>query len=288
MKVKLAYQANDILGEGPVWVSEEQALYWVDIVRPALQRWHPASRTYKHWEMPSDIGCFALREQGGAVVALRTGFAFLDLGSGQLTPISDPEAEIPSTRFNDGKCDRLGRFWAGTMDEESPNTRGALYRMDSNGSYQRIKSGIGISNGLGWSPDNQTMYYTDSIKRTIWAYDFNLENGMISNERLFAQTPQAYVPDGLTVDAEGYVWSAKWDGWKVVRYAPDGSVDLEVKLPIQRPTSCNFGGPDLRQLFITSASIDLNENELQDQPLAGSIFMVETNTEGLPEPRFLG
>jgi len=288
MKVKLAYQANDILGEGPVWVSEEQALYWVDIVRPALQRWDPASGTYKHWEMPSDIGCFALREQGSAVVALRTGFAFLDLGSGQLTPISDPEAEIPSTRFNDGKCDRLGRFWAGTMDEESPNTRGALYRMDSNGSYQRIKSGIGISNGLGWSPDNQTMYYTDSIKRTIWAYDFNLENGMISNERIFAQTPQAYVPDGLTVDAEGYVWSAKWDGWKVVRYAPDGSVDLEVKLPVQRPTSCNFGGPDLRQLFITSASTDLSESELQDQPLAGSIFMVETNTKGLLEPRFSG
>lgn len=288
MKVNLAYQANDTLGEGPVWVPEEQVLYWVDIMRPALQRWHPASGTYQNWEMPSDIGCFALRAQGGAVVALRTGFAFLDFTNGRITPIADPEAKIPSTRFNDGKCDRQGRFWAGTMDEETPNTRGALYRMDSDRSYQRMKPGIGISNGLGWSPDNRIMYYTDSIRRTIWAYDFDAQNGTISNERVFAQTPEAYVPDGLTVDAEGYVWSAKWDGWKIVRYAPDGHVDLEVKLPVQRPTSCSFGGPELNQLFITSASVDFSEAELQDQPYAGSIFMVETHTQGVPEPRFAG
>ena len=288
MKVNVAYQSDDALGEGPVWVPEEQVLYWVDILRPALQRWHPASGAYQNWAMPADIGCFALREQGNAVVALRNGFAFLDFGTGHLTPIADPEAEIPSTRFNDGKCDRQGRFWAGTMDEEMPNTRGALYRMDADGSYQLMKPGIGISNGLGWSPDNQTMYYTDSGQRTIWAYDFDPENGAISNERIFAQTPQEYVPDGLTVDAEGFVWSAKWDGWKVVRYAPDGSVDLEVQFPVQRPTSCVFGGPELSQLFITTASVGLSESELQEQPQAGSIFMVETHTKGLPEPRFAG
>jgi sugar lactone lactonase YvrE len=288
MKVKLAYQAQDSLGEGPVWVPEEQALYWVDILRPALQRWHPNSGEYQYWEMPSDIGCFALQENGGIVTALRTGFAFLDLSTGQLTPKGNPEAEIPATRFNDGKCDRRGRFWAGTMDEGSPNTRGALYRMDLDGSYKKIKSGIGISNGLGWSPDSQIMYYTDSAQRTIWAYDFDNESGTITNERVFAQTPKEYVPDGLTVDSEGFVWSAKWDGWKIVRYAPDGSVDLEVKLPVQRPTSCMFGGPELRQLFVTSARVGLSETELQAQPLAGSIFQVETNTQGLPEPRYAG
>ena len=288
MKVSLAYQANDQLGEGPVWVPAEQALYWVDILRPALQYWQPTSGEYKKWMMPSDIGCFALRDKGGALVALRTGFAFLDLINGELTPISDPEADQSFTRFNDGKCDRRGRFWAGTMDEESPHTRGALYKLNPDAGYQEMKPSIGISNGLGWSPDNSIMYYTDSIKRTIWAYDFNLEAGTIANQRVFAQTPKEFVPDGLTVDAEGFVWSAKWDGWKVVRYAPDGSMDFEVSLPVQRPTSCMFGGPELKQLFITSASVGLSESELQEQPLAGSIFMVETQTQGLPEPRFAG
>ncbi len=151
MNVRLAYQSSDRLGEGPVWVSEEQALYWVDILRPALQRWHPASGAYKNWMLPSDIGCFALRQHGGVVVGLRTGFAFLDLENDELTPIIDPEADKPFTRVNDGKCDRRGRFWAGTMDEEVPNTRGALYRLDPELGCQQMIPGIGISNGLGWN-----------------------------------------------------------------------------------------------------------------------------------------
>jgi sugar lactone lactonase YvrE len=288
MKAHLAYQSNDILGEGPVWVPEEQALYWVDIQRPTLQCWHPGSGTYQYWKMPTDIGCFALREQGGAVLGLRTGFAFLDFTSGVVSPLSDPEADRPYTRFNDGKCDRLGRFWAGTMDEEGGNTRGALYRLDPDGEYCQIKPGIGISNGLGWSPDNRVMYYTDSVKRTIWAYDFDLERGEIRNQRVFAQTPDAYVPDGLTVDADGFVWSAKWDGWKVVRYAPNGSKDLEIQLPVQRPTSCIFGGPELKHLYITSASTGLSESELAEQPQAGCIFVLDAPDRGLPEPRFAG
>lgn len=288
MKVSLAYQSNDNLGEGPVWVPEEQALYWVDILRPTLQRWHPASGEYKNWMMPSDIGCFALRRQRGMVLALRSGFAYFDLEGGDVTPINDPEADKPFTRFNDGKCDRRGRFWAGTMDEDGPNTRGALYRLDPNGEYQQIKSDVGISNGLGWSPDNRIMYYTDSIKRTIWSYDYDLGEGIISRQKVFAQTPEDYVPDGLTVDAEGFVWSAKWDGWKIVRYAPDGSIDLEVPLPVQRPTSCIFGGPHLDILYITSAKVGLSEAELLEQPFAGSVLMLETDTQGLPEPRFSG
>jgi sugar lactone lactonase YvrE len=288
MKAYLAYQANDILGEGPVWVAEEQALYWVDILGPVLQRWQPASESHQHWKMPTDIGCFALREQGGAVLGLRTGFAFLDFPSGKVSPLADPEATKAYTRFNDGKCDRCGRFWAGTMDEVGPKTRGALYRLDPDGKYHQMISGIGISNGLGWSPDNRIMYYTDSAKHTIWAYDFDLERGEIKNERVFVQTPDAYVPDGLTVDTDGFIWSAKWDGWKVVRYSPDGSVDLEVQLPVQRPTSCIFGGVALRQLYITSASTGLNEAELAEQPLAGSIFVLDAPTQGLPETRFAG
>jgi len=222
------------------------------------------------------------------VLGLRTGYAFLDFCSGRVSPLSDPEANQPYTRFNDGKCDRRGRFWAGTMDEGGPNTRGALYRLDPDIEYCLMKPGIGISNGLGWSPDNSVMYYTDSAKRTIWAYDFDLEMGEITNERIFVQTPSSYFPDGLTIDTAGFVWSAKWDGWKVVRYAPDGSVDLEVQLPVQRPTSCIFGGSDLKQLYITSASTGLTEDEKREQPNAGSVFVLECDTEGFPEPRFAG
>ena len=288
MKSLMAYKSKDQLGEGPVWSPEEQALYWVDIVKAKLQRWHPESGEYRFWQLPNDIGSFALRKTGGAIVALRTGFAFLDFDSGEVSPIFDPEADLSFTRFNDGKCDRAGRFWAGTMDEEGPNTRGALYRFDPNASCTLMQPGIGISNGLGWSPDNRIMYYTDSVKHQIYAFDFDFDTGTIHNQKIFAETPEAYVPDGLCVDAEGFVWSAKWDGWKVVRYAPDGSVDLEVQLPVQRPTSCMFGGPELRDLYITSASIGLTTGELEKQPEAGCVFVVKNAGQGLPEPNFAG
>jgi sugar lactone lactonase YvrE len=222
------------------------------------------------------------------VVALRTGFAILDFESGDLKSIFDLEPELPYLRFNDGKCDRQGRFWAGTMDEDYPQQRGSLYRLDTNLSCQEIRNTVGISNGLGWSPDNSIFYYTDSTTRTIYAYDFDPQDGCISNERVFAQTPQAYVPDGLTVDADGYIWSAKWDGWKVVRYAPDGRIDLELPIPVQRPTSCTFGGPEMNLLLITSASIDLTAAERETQPLSGNVFVVDTEFRGIPEPKFSG
>jgi L-arabinonolactonase len=288
MKAELAYQARDILGEGPVWSVEEQALYWVDIQRPAVQRWELKSGNYQKWVMPTDVGCMALRLKGGAIIALRTGFAFMDFESGVVTPISDPEANLSGTRFNDGKCDRSGRFWAGTMDEEGQKSSGALYKLDRDGVCHLMKSNIGVSNGLGWSPDNRFMYYTDSSKRTIWEYDFDLEKGVFSNERIFVQTPVDYIPDGLTVDADGFIWSAKWDGWRVVCYSPEGSIVREVKLPVQRPTSCMFGGPELTDLYITSASTGLTEREKKEQPLAGSVFVVKNASQGLSEPRYVG
>jgi L-arabinonolactonase len=288
MEVKVAIESKDSLGEGPVWSESEGALYWVDIDRQLLQRWDSVSGERRIWEMPSAIGSFALRESGGCIVALRTGLASLDFASGEVVPIVDPEPDKPTTRFNDGKCDRQGRFWAGTMDEEYPNLRGSLYRLDSDLGLHRMRGSVGISNGLGWSPDNRTFYFTDSVKHTIYVYDFDPETGDIAHERIFAQTPEEYVPDGLTVDSEGCIWSAKWDGWKIVRYAPNGSIDLEVSLPVQRPTSCTFGGPGMNLLFVTSARIDLSNEELSRQPLAGSVFVIETRVKGIPEPKFLG
>jgi L-arabinonolactonase len=288
MRVDIAFHTKDSLGEGPVWSVDDHALFWVDILKPALQCWYPETGHFHSWEMPSDIGSFAVRESGGFIVALRTGLAIFEPEDGELGPICDPEADKPFTRFNDGKCDRQGRFWVGTMDEELPNQRGALYCLEFDYLCRKIRSDVGISNGLGWSPDNRVMYYTDSAKHTIYRSDFDLETGEITNEEIFARTPQEYVPDGLTVDAEGYVWSANWDGWKVIRYTPDGLVDLEVKLPVQRPTSCSFGGPGMTQLFITTARIGLSEDQLIVQPLAGSVLVVETGIRGLPEPCFAG
>ncbi len=286
MKIKVAYHAEDRLGEGPVWSVAEQALYWVDIHGPSLQRWHPETGKYDVWVMPSYIGSFALREKGGAVVALRDGIYTFDLDSQQLDIVCRPEAEL-NTRFNDGKCDRNGRFWAGTMAFENEHDIGALYRLDVDGTCHKMRPEVMCSNGLGWSLDNRTMYYTDSPTQKIFAYDFDPESGSIQNERIFAREEEGF-PDGLTVDAEGYVWGAKWDAWKVVRHAPDGSVDQVINLPVQRPTSCTFGGPDMNLLYITSARIGLSDAEKAEQPLAGSVFVVETAVKGLPEPLYAG
>ncbi len=287
MNAKSVFDAKDILGEGPVWSIEEQALYWVDIKRPALQRWNPATGEHTVWHMPADIGCFALRKSGGAVVALRSGLAWFDFDSGKVAPAHNPEANLPGTRFNDGKCDRQGRFWAGTMDEGEMKPQGALYRLGLDGGVRKMRGNVTVSNGLGWSPDNRTMYYTDSPTKKIFAYDFNPDAGSISNERIFTQVDVGF-PDGLTVDAEGYVWSARWDGWKVVRYAPDGTVDCEIALPVQRPTSCMFGGKNMQHLFVPSASVGLSQTELAKQPQAGNLFVIEAGISGLPEPPFAG
>jgi sugar lactone lactonase YvrE len=286
MKLKVAFAAEDRLGEGPVWSVDEQALYWVDIERPCLQRYHPETGAYTAWTMPSQIGSFALRQGGGAVVALRDGLYTFDLGSGHLTNICRPEPKR-GTRFNDGKCDRYGRFWAGTMDLKFAAPVGALYRLDGDGNCDMMRPHVTCSNGLGWSPDNRTMYYTDTPTRHILAYDFDGEIGKISHERIFTHDAEGY-PDGLTVDAAGYVWSAKWDGWKIVRYTPDGTVDREIPLPVQRPTSCTFGGPALNQLYITSASVGLSPAERAEQPLAGSLLVLETDIAGLPDALYAG
>jgi len=288
MQVEVAVQSLDLLGEGPVWSPQENALYWVDIDRKLLQQWNPVTKERKIWEMPSHIGSFALRRSGGALVALRDGFFFFNLETSEAQSLGNPESALTYTRFNDGKCDRKGRFWAGTMDEKFPNKRAALYRFNTDRTYTKMMGHIGISNGLGWSPDDKTFYYTDSADHAIYAYDFDYETGTINNPRVFARTPDEYVPDGLTVDREGFVWSANWDGWKVIRYAPDGVIDLEVPLPVQRPTSCTFGGPKMDQLFITSARIDLDAGALEKQPLAGNVFVIQTKSEGIAEPFFNG
>jgi sugar lactone lactonase YvrE len=287
VQLDVAREARNVLGEGPVWDEREQALYWVDIVAPAVHRLDPATDTVLTWPIDADVGCVVLREQGGAVVALRTGIQLLDFETGTLTPLCNPPRDEARNRFNDGKCDARGRLWAGTLDDLA-EPRGALYRIEPDGSCTEALSGVACSNGLGWSPDGRTFYYTDSWTHRIDAYDFDEEHGTLAGRRLFARDEDGAVPDGLAVDSEGFVWSAKWDGWRVVRYAPDGSVDAALAVPVQRPTSVAFGGRDLDRLFVTSARIGLSDAELAAGPLAGAVFVVDAGVRGIPVGRFGG
>jgi sugar lactone lactonase YvrE len=280
-------QANAILGEGPTWDSSASVLYWLDIKRPAVYCFDPTRGQTAHWPMPKPIGCVAsTRAVDRMVFADACGFGFLDRTTGEIARIADPEGDRPGNRFNDGKVDCRGRLWAGTMDDQCKNPTGSLYRLDPDGNVHRMATGFICSNGLGWSPNDETMYFTDSMVRTIWAYEFDAEKGDLGERRAFACFAEDGVPDGLTVDAEGFVWAAIWDGWRLVRFAPDGTLDREIRMPVQRPTSCVFGGYNLKTLYVTSASAELNATALANGPLAGALFALDCDTPGLIQSPF--
>lgn len=279
---------TDVLGESAVWSTAESALYWVDIRHPAIRRWNSRTGQTDSWTMPELVGSIALRRDGGLLVALRRSLAFFDPASGALEHVAAPEEDRPQMRFNDGRCDRRGRFWAGTMNNDTRAPEGALYRLDATHRLVKIADGFSIPNSLAWSPDGTTLYFADSLRYAISAYDFEPETGELGAQRPFAQTQSPSIPDGSTVDAEGYLWNAEYDGWRVVRYAPDGSVDRIVELPVQRPTSCAFGGPNLDLLYITTATQRLTAGELARQPLAGAVLAIEPGVRGLPEPAYIG
>jgi sugar lactone lactonase YvrE len=235
------------------------------------------------------VGSFALREQGGLVAALRSGFALIDLERGAVDRLVDPEADRPENRFNDGRCDRQGRFWAGTMNEPRTARSGALYRLDADHRCHRLADDVMVANGLAFSPDDQLMYWSDSRALTIWVFDFDATLGEVANRRVFARLePHQGGPDGAAVDAEGGYWSACYRGARVMRFRPDGSIERKIRLPVSRVTMCAFGGPELRTLYITTARGGMSAEELRREPLAGGIFALDVDVQGLPEPRFKG
>ncbi|HEU5200482.1 MAG TPA: SMP-30/gluconolactonase/LRE family protein [Ktedonobacterales bacterium] len=280
------------LGEGPVWDAEDQVLYWVDIYGQTFYRFSPSAGELRKIEVGVQVGALAPRISGGLVMATRRGFALWDEPGAALTFLTDPEADHPETRFNDGAVDPAGRFWAGTMLEGSKDwdsAPGNLYRLDPDHALTRMDTGFAISNGIGWSPDYKTMYFTDSPRQVIYAYDYDLLTGEIENRRPFIQTPgEASVPDGLTVDSEGCIWSARWGGWRLIRYDPQGKQEREISLPVQYPTSCTFGGPALDEVYITSAFTELSVQQRVEQPLAGDVFRIKLGIKGMERPRFLG
>jgi sugar lactone lactonase YvrE len=287
MEATRVFEAQNVLGEGPVWNEEERALYWVDIAGKTINRFWPESREAEAFPLDVQVGVLAFRESGGMIVAGRTGFSFWSPKEKELKPICDPESDNEASRFNDGKVDRKGRFWAGTMTNEGAVS--SLYRMDADLSVHRMVTNVTISNGIGWSPDNRTMYYVDSLRYVIYAYDFNLASGQIMDRRDLLRVDAAYgIPDGLTVDREGNIWCAFYGGAKVSRITRQGEIDREVVLPVTQPTSCAFGGEDYGDLYVTSAWQGLTGGERNKQPWAGDLFVIRTDSQGLPEPRFAG
>ncbi|MCL2317163.1 MAG: SMP-30/gluconolactonase/LRE family protein [Actinomycetia bacterium] len=268
---------RDRLGEGPWWHEAQQRLYWVDITGRRVRAANLDGTGAQEWATPSEVGFVVPDEAGRLVCGLRGGLGVLDPATGALQQGVVVEHRSDH-RLNDGKTDRAGRLWFGSMHDPETDPTSRFYRVDAAG-VQVVFDDIITSNGLGWSPDNRTMYYTDSKTWQILSLDFDPDTGVLRNPRVFAEDPQGqYVPDGLTVDAEGCVWGAKWQGHRVVRYAPDGRLLLDLRFPVSRMTSCMFAGPRLDVLVVTSA-----RGPEDDEPLAGRVFLVDPGTHGLGE-----
>ena len=277
------------LGEGPIWVARDQALWFVDIERPGVYRLDPLSGARFAWTPPCRIGSIAPRAGGGFITGSERGFAFVDPESDGFALLGDPEPHLSGNRFNDGKVDPAGRFWAGSMDDAKRTVTGSLYRVDADRSWTRTDDGYRITNGPAFSPDGGTMYHTDTLRRTTWAFDLAAD-GRISAKRVFAVWPEAFGnPDGMTVDAGGDLWIAFWGGWCVRRVAPDGTVLDEFPLPAAHVTSCAFGGADLDRLFVTTARQALDAGALAAQPLAGGLFEIDAGgARGCPPVEYAG
>ena len=283
--------SQNIVGEGPLWSVNEQALYWVDIQGHTIHRLQPETGAHEVFSSGISVGVMAFRQSGGFVLATKHGFALWDRQTQVLHPLLDPEVGQTRKRFNDGAVDCRGRFWAATMSEEEEKHEpvGVLYRLDPDSSIHIMETGLIVPNGIGWSPDNTVMYFTDSPKHIIYAYNFDQVTGDIERRRTFVYTPEEQgVPDGLTVDSEGYVWSAYWGGAKVIRYDPAGKVERVVNVPALQPSSCVFGGKALNELYITSAQAGLSDKQKKAYPLSGDVFRLKTTIRGLEKFSFAG
>ncbi|HZM49586.1 MAG TPA: SMP-30/gluconolactonase/LRE family protein [Vicinamibacteria bacterium] len=287
--VEVVLDARAELGEGPRWDPGEQRLLWVDIMAGRVHAFRPDKGACRNVGVGKPVGALAGARDGSLVLAVADGFARLDFKSGATTMLAAVEADRPQNRMNDGACDPAGRFWAGTMAlDESPG-QGALYRLDPDLTVHTMVTSVTISNGIDWSLDGRRMYYVDSPTRRIDVFDLDGQSGGITNRRPFATIPaEAGIPDGLTVDADGFVWLALWGGAALRRYAPDGTLERTVPLPVSHPTSCAFGGAALDELYVTSARRPLSVEERKREPEAGSLLRLRPGVKGRPANLFGG
>jgi len=289
MRCVLPWEAT--VGESPVWSAEEQCLYWIDIQKKRVHKFDPVTRGNVTFELPEIVTSAALRASGGLVLTLEKDFAVFDPRTGSLNRIGHVEADVPDNRFNDGKCDPSGSFFAGTMDAKNWSApAGHLFRMDPDQKISTVQSEVICSNGSGWSPDGRTMYYIESFRYAVFAYDVEQQSGALSNRRTFLSIDRhgGGFPDGMTVDSDGFVWCNLVGLGQIHRYDPTGALERIVQLPVPRATDCTFGGPDLRTLFVTSARETMTPPQLAAAPLSGSLFAYAAPVAGLQASAFRG
>ncbi|SRR5579871_214891 len=281
-------RAGALLGEGILWDARRGRLWWTDIHGRQLHRYDWAAHRLERLEVPDRVGSFGLvagREK--LIVAFAPGVGYFDPVSGAVEWLARPTEDLAGLRFNDGRVDRAGRFWCGTMVESLPRTpRASLYSMDRRAGLRRQIGDVRISNGLCTSPDGRVLYFADTPVRTIWAFDLDPPTGELRDRRIFARTPDGAYPDGATVDADGCLWSAQWGAGRVVRYTPSGTIDRWFTTPASQPSCACFAGPSLDVLCVTSARSELSDAALAAEAHAGDVFLFKSGVQGLPEPEY--
>jgi sugar lactone lactonase YvrE len=280
MKIEIVVDAHAAIGESPTWVPKENALYWIDVKAPALHRYLPANGATRTWALTSDVGGFALMEDNNALVALREGMFRLDLKTGTLDQMALPPFDPALFRFNEGACDAKGRFWVGVMFDplkgKPPKQPGQLHSFTLNGGLRREPDAAELHNGMAWSASGNAFFLSHSYAREILVFDYDMENGYLSNRRVFATIPEGFgIPDGAATDTDGGYWCALHGGGKLRRFNGDGSLDCDIQLPVNQPTMCAFAGMDLSTFYITSASDKMSDTEKAQQPLAGALLSLE-------------
>jgi sugar lactone lactonase YvrE len=298
MAVECVIASKDKLGEGCLWDSENQCLWWLDIARPTrIQRFDPVTHEHKVWTSPLLLTAIAKRKSGGFIVGGEDGVYGFDPVTGNTIPFSQPETDIPLNRMNDGACDPQGRLWIGSMmqnigpkgeDWDITADTGKLFRVAGDGTSQIMESQVGVSNGPCWSPDGNTFYFSDSRNQIIYAYDFNGEDGSISNRRVLNDSKDHGYPDGATVDSEGFIWSARWEGSCVLRIDPKGRIDRVVDVPATRVTCPVFGGADMDTLYLTTSRAHVDAGTLARYPEQGGVFAFKPGVKGILKNEFAG
>jgi len=288
MEIAIAASSSDILGEGVVWSAHAGRVLWTDIIGRKLWSFDPSSRTASSVDLSERLTCFAPTWDGSLLAGFAGGLGVQVDGQAEIRwPI---EQDQPTTRLNDGRLDREGRFVFGTMDEgdTGPKPIASVWSFDGSSSPMKLLSGMKITNSLAFSPDGRTMYVADTPTRTIWAYDYSTD-GIAINGRLFAEVDSnGGYPDGSTVDSDGYLWNCEWEGHRIVRYDPRGRVDRVIRLPVSKPTCCAFGGDDLSTLYITSARYGMTEDQIRAEPEAGTLLAIVPGVTGLADTLFKG
>lgn len=279
------------LGETPIWAPKENALYWVDWASGPTCRFEPATGKFTTFPVSLPVTALARRAAGGWIAIAQNGLYGWEPKSNEYKLlVGPPEPDRPEICYNDAAVDRQGRLLVGTVNMQDPFTPdGSLFRLDTDGFLHKLDTGYATANGIGLSPDGKTVYVADQRHRQIIVLDYDTVKGTTSNRRVFARIPEDEgMPDGLIVDAEGFIWNGHWDGWKLTRYDPAGKIERQIRFPVQHVISFAFGGQNLDQLFVTTASWGFGEDERKQQPWAGDLFCVKTGIKGLVEPEFVG